>query len=169
MPEDLVLLRLLRRHWTQLIRTPKDRDARRYCGAVPRYRGVVLGWSSNRSLLTRRVTSLTLASAGLAACSGSGDVSLLGLIEIEPGVLEFSTSCADDDVEVQVEESDDAVRISDARGTSIDGDCLGSVFVELETPLDGRAVVVDGERWVQVASCPDGYLGPPDLTEERDC
>jgi hypothetical protein len=113
-----------------------------------------------------RLASFALPSIGFAACGGSSDVSLVGVVESRPGVLEFATSCAED-VSVQVEETVNEVRISHVVGTAIDGDCQADVFVQLDAPLGGRNVVVNGERWVELSStCPPGSLGPPILTEE---
>jgi hypothetical protein len=113
-----------------------------------------------------RLASLTLPSIGFGACGGSSDVSLVGVVESRPGVLEFATSCAED-ISVQVEETVNDVRISHVIGTAIDGDCRGDLFVQLEAPLGGRNVVVNGERWAILSStCPLGSLGPPIHTEE---
>lgn len=60
-------------------------------------------------------------------------MSLVALIETRPSVLEFSTSCAEN-VSVEVEETVEEVRISDVKGTAIDGGCGGSIFVQLEAP-----------------------------------
>jgi hypothetical protein len=116
-----------------------------------------------------KVLAIILAIAGLVACGDSDDVELIGVIESRPGVLEFMTSCAEE-VSVHVEESADEVRISDVVGSPIDGDCGGGVVVELDAPLDGRAVVVDGERWKELAAtCPVGRIGPPEQQEEPRC
>lgn len=114
-----------------------------------------------------RAARLALAFVGVVACGGSDDVSLDAVYVQGPRELAFSTSCAED-VSVEVEETTTEVRISDVTGAAIDGDCLGSLDVQLEAPLEGRTVVVNGERWVDLKpTCPLGSIGPPDLTKDE--
>jgi len=115
-----------------------------------------------------RLTAIVLVSVGLCACGSDGPTPL-GIVKGRPGVLELGTSCAADGVTAVVEETTDEVRISDVDGNEIDGDCMGSVLIELLAPLGDRVVVVNGERWVPLApGCPLGSIGPPDLEERLD-
>jgi hypothetical protein len=103
----------------------------------------------------------------VAACSSDG-VEPLALTETEPGVLELTTTCADG-LSADVEESVDEVRIKDLGGESIDGDCAGLLRITLESPLNDRFVIVDGDRWVDLpATCPWGLIGPSDLGDRLD-
>jgi hypothetical protein len=105
---------------------------------------------------------LTVLAVALSACSGNG-AEPLALTEIEPGVLELTTTCADA-LSADVEETVEEVRISDVRGEFIDGDCVGVLKIRLDAPLNGRAVIVDGDRWVDLPStCGWGAIGPADL------
>lgn len=98
----------------------------------------------------------------LSACSGNG-AEPLALTEIEPGVLELTTTCADA-LSADVEETVKEVRISDVRGELIDGDCLGVLKIRLDAPLNGRVVIVDRNRWVDLPStCGWGAIGRADL------
>ncbi len=101
----------------------------------------------------------------LVSCGEADEVTLIALTETRPGVLEIATSCAED-VSVRVEETSEEVRISDVAGSAIDGDCAGSVVVDLEARLNERAVVVEGVAWTNLAAtCPLGAIGPADLHE----
>ncbi|MDQ3782080.1 MAG: hypothetical protein M3349_03975, partial [Actinomycetota bacterium] len=113
-----------------------------------------------------KVMAAVLAFLGLAACGFGRQVTLLAVADSRPDGIEIVTTCADG-VSVAVEETRDEVRITDVAGIAINGDCLGSVVVELEAPLGERDIVVNGELWIELPpDCPWGFVGRPrGLTE----
>lgn len=101
---------------------------------------------------------------GAAACSNDR-VEPLAVTEVEPGVIELTTTCADG-LHGEAKELADRVRIDQLEGDVIEGDCLGLLRIELDAPIGDRHVVVNGEQWVDLPeTCPWGVTGPPDLGE----
>ncbi len=118
-----------------------------------------------------RIPTAVLVAVGLlgvvTACSSNG-IDALALTETEPGVLALTTSCADG-LSADIEETVDEVSISGLQGNVIDGDCAGVLRIELSAPLEGRQVVVGGERWIGLpATCPWGLIGPSDLGDRLE-
>ena len=115
-----------------------------------------------------RVIASSALWVSVAACSGER-IEPLALSELQPGVIELTTTCADG-LHADTEETTDQVRIDRFEGDAIDGDCVGLLRIELNAPIGDREVVVDGERWADLpATCPWGSIGPTDLGERQSC
>lgn len=106
----------------------------------------------------RRGRSLAVAIglASAAACSDAGgragaDAEPYAFVQLDQVSFLLETTVCSEPGTATVAESADEVRIDDVRrGDAIDGDCLGSVWIDLAAPLGRRSVVVDGEPWVRV-------------------
>lgn len=81
--------------------------------------------------------------------------------------LTLLTGCANN-LEVDVVELPDEIRIDDLRGDVIDGDCANALAVPLAEPIAGKTIVVDGAPWVRVVGprCRLGDVVPPDDVED---
>jgi hypothetical protein len=117
----------------------------------------------------------------LGACGSDSSVTAMfvesdyGVPVVEARDVHLLTTCADD-VNANVSETDEAVRITDIEGDSLGSgpdhpDCQGGVTLSLSEPIGERALVVDGETWRLQAGtdCPDKRFAPPDANGRPGC
>lgn len=82
----------------------------------------------------------------------------------ELGDLELVLACSER-LSFALIETESEIRIDGIEGAVLSGDdCEGVVPLMLDAPIGDRAVVVEGNRWVELAeSCPWGFIGPATL------
>lgn len=104
----------------------------------------------------------------LVAC-GRGGPEPLAIRVNELGDLELVLVCSER-LSAAVTETESEIRIDGIEGDAMFGDdCEGVLPLRLDAPIGGRSVVVEGERWVELAeSCPWGFLGPATLGDRLD-
>lgn len=96
---------------------------------------------------------MAAGAVALVSCGGSDPVTIVSIVEETPGVMSFSTSCAEN-VDVTVEESTDLIAVVNVVGDSIDGDCGGFATVELDAPIGDRSISVGNDEWEVRTDCP---------------
>lgn len=94
---------------------------------------------------------MAVVGASLSIVIGcAGDDMVPTSVEEQPdGSFMLLVECAHD-VSARLVETPDEVRVDQVKGDRVDGDCLGSTILDLSSPIDERALVVDGERWVRI-------------------
>ena len=112
------------------------------------------------------VVALVVGLAICAAACGNDALEPSDIEELPDGTYMLYTPCADD-VSAVVTESDSEIRIDDVRGEALDGDCLGGLQLDLDAPIGGRVVVVNGDRWVRIdANCDLAVFAPDDVADD---
>lgn len=105
----------------------------------------------------------------LSGCGGDGGPNAIGASVEDERSLLLRTTCAAN-VAAEVEEGKDRVEITEVRGDTVDGECVGGVRLLLDAPLGARSLWVEGERWVPLeGQCPYGDFGPADRTQPAGC
>lgn len=107
----------------------------------------------------------------LAGCVGGRGAGPdpLAIRENDVGELELVLECSRH-LSADVTETPSEIRIDGIEGAVLSGDdCEGVVPLMLDAPIGDRAVVVEGNRWVELAeSCPWGFIGPATLGDRLD-
>lgn len=95
--------------------------------------------------------SIAIGLSALIAGCGDGDATPYALTQIRDGSYVLETRPCAETGDATVVETASEVRIADiTRGDAIDGDCNGSVAIELDMPIGDRDLFVNGEPWIRI-------------------